>query len=428
MYRVSEVMSRVVISVTPDATVRTAVELLQDHPMHLVPVVDGDHLCGVIETLRLSLYDGEVAVDEVMEPASVVLAPDTPLSRAARLMRQAGCRQAPVLEAGQLVGFVSERELLSVWGVVNDHLTGLPAQFHFRRWISQNLAGGREITILFLDLDSFGEINKVHGHVIGDAILRQVGEVLRTVCDPDLDLPCRYGGDEFAVATTRLLSGAELLAQELRDQLSTLTVNGCSGVGVAIGVAGGRRSRPRPEAHIEATLDDLITRASTASTAAKALPERISAFSNLAPVSSAPATVAEAEEFSGFGESRPVLEGYRIGRGDDLVEVTVALRLGQRRQEEQVQTREVDLTRSIAVATARCLIGLQDHWSDVRVQDTYEFHTPQGLTCVGATISLHRPDGHNETLVGAAAVRNDLYITYIHAVLDAANRRLILPG
>jgi diguanylate cyclase (GGDEF)-like protein len=57
--------------------------------------------------------------------------------------------------------------------------------------------------LMFIDLDSFKPINDHHGHPSGSAVLRQVAEVLRDAVR-EIDIPIRYGGDEFVV----LLLGA----------------------------------------------------------------------------------------------------------------------------------------------------------------------------------------------------------------------------
>jgi len=49
-----------------------------------------------------------------------------------------------------------------------------------------------------LDIDSFKELNDAHGHLAGDHFLRRVGEVIKGSLRSH-DIPCRYGGEEFAV-------------------------------------------------------------------------------------------------------------------------------------------------------------------------------------------------------------------------------------
>lgn len=52
--------------------------------------------------------------------------------------------------------------------------------------------------LLFIDLDKFKEINDTYGHLEGDAILKGVGEVIKTKCRSG-DIAVRFGGDEFIV-------------------------------------------------------------------------------------------------------------------------------------------------------------------------------------------------------------------------------------
>jgi diguanylate cyclase len=53
-------------------------------------------------------------------------------------------------------------------------------------------------TLVLMDIDFFKKFNDTHGHQVGDEVLRQVAKVLKAQCR-DMDLPCRYGGEEFGV-------------------------------------------------------------------------------------------------------------------------------------------------------------------------------------------------------------------------------------
>jgi diguanylate cyclase (GGDEF)-like protein/PAS domain S-box-containing protein len=59
------------------------------------------------------------------------------------------------------------------------------------------------IGVLYLDLDHFKEINDVMGHLVGDELLVQVAERLKT-CVRDVDTVCRMGGDEFVILINEL--------------------------------------------------------------------------------------------------------------------------------------------------------------------------------------------------------------------------------
>ena len=85
---------------------------------------------------------------------------------------------------------------------VRDPLTGL----HNRRYFHETLAHevkrahryDRRLALLFFDLDDFKAINEEIGHLGGDSVLAEVAQRLRLVVR-GADIPCRVGGDEFAV-------------------------------------------------------------------------------------------------------------------------------------------------------------------------------------------------------------------------------------
>src|SRR5687768_6731882 len=120
---VRDVMNHNVLYVTPEATVRTAVELLRSHQSDIVPVVDSGRIVGLLEPLTLSLYDGEVGVSEIMQADPLTVHPEDTIAAVAQHMRKQRVRQAPVVAGADLVGLISDRDILSVWGNVHDDLT-----------------------------------------------------------------------------------------------------------------------------------------------------------------------------------------------------------------------------------------------------------------------------------------------------------------
>ncbi|MGW4325774.1 diguanylate cyclase domain-containing protein [Nocardia sp. NPDC004573] len=58
----------------------------------------------------------------------------------------------------------------------------------------------RGVGLLLIDLDRFKQINDGYGHAIGDEVLVELAGRLREACPPDTVI-CRYGGDEFVLAT-----------------------------------------------------------------------------------------------------------------------------------------------------------------------------------------------------------------------------------
>jgi len=84
----------------------------------------------------------------------------------------------------------------------NDPLTGLLKRTVFEEQITTLLQAAAEedepISLAFIDIDHFLQINKVHGHVGGDEVLEGLANILNQQAGEDTVI-ARYGGDEFAL-------------------------------------------------------------------------------------------------------------------------------------------------------------------------------------------------------------------------------------
>ncbi|MGV3490491.1 MAG: bifunctional diguanylate cyclase/phosphodiesterase [Devosia sp.] len=102
----------------------------------------------------------------------------------------------------------------------HDSLTGLPNRASFGERLDTAFAQARDrhtsVAVLCLDLDRFKDVNDLRGHAAGDALLRRVGNVLRSVVD-GIGYPARLGGDEFAVVLASVDSVQA--ANQVADQL-----------------------------------------------------------------------------------------------------------------------------------------------------------------------------------------------------------------
>jgi diguanylate cyclase (GGDEF)-like protein len=75
---------------------------------------------------------------------------------------------------------------------------------------------GRNLALLFCDVDRFKEVNDTLGHTVGDAVLREFGEIMRRGIRGN-DLVGRWGGEEFLIISPESdLPGACSLAERLR--------------------------------------------------------------------------------------------------------------------------------------------------------------------------------------------------------------------
>lgn len=105
-----------------------------------------------------------------------------------------------------------------------DALTQLPNRRLLHDRLSRAMAASKRNNcygaVMFLDLDNFKPINDTHGHGVGDALLIEAANRLKT-CIRDIDTVARFGGDEFVVTLSDLnadefeaASQAEIVAEK----------------------------------------------------------------------------------------------------------------------------------------------------------------------------------------------------------------------
>ena len=145
---------------------------------------------------------------------------------------------------------------------VRDSLTGLYNRSYFLAQFGaladRSGVKGLGVGLLMLDIDHFKRINDHHGHDVGDAVLREVANVLRQATRSD-DLVARYGGEEFVIALpVAAPDGATERAERLRTSLAARRML-AAGVPVqvtaSVGVAFTAADRPRSVAALLATAD-----------------------------------------------------------------------------------------------------------------------------------------------------------------------------
>jgi len=114
---------------------------------------------------------------------------------------------------------------------------------------------GKELAVLFLDIDRFKLVNDRYGHLVGSNVLRQLSRVLQD-CSRQVDTLARYGGDEFTLLLVD--SDAEegmAIAERIRRTVAETYFEGGGTVPIRITVSIGLAAYPRDAEGRDALLD-----------------------------------------------------------------------------------------------------------------------------------------------------------------------------
>jgi len=126
-----------------------------------------------------------------------------------------------------------------------DSLTGLYNYREFRGLLSQMIDQAKEsdgtVSLIYIDLDYFRQVNNRYGHQVGDEVLREIAAVIRKSCR-EKDIVCRPGGDEFSVILPGVSKErARRIAERIKDNIAKSTFTVAESlenlVGASVGVA-----------------------------------------------------------------------------------------------------------------------------------------------------------------------------------------------
>lgn len=253
----------------------------------MMPRMDGLELCQALRCMQsgrelffllltgrdtedqiVAAYDA--GVDEyVTKPfnSRILLARLRAGQRIIELKKEVNGERLVVQEQVQQLGILNRR-LQSA--ALTDPLTGLPN----RRYIWDRLAEEWQsseavdspLTAMMVDIDAFKKINDVHGHEVGDIVLKQVAEVLRNNARKGEDV-ARIGGEEFLVlCPNTTLSQAAIGAERLRAAVEAHVVKSPAFTGsvtVSLGVAERTEDMSGTDALLKAA-DDAVYAAKSA--------------------------------------------------------------------------------------------------------------------------------------------------------------------
>ncbi len=415
MRTIAHLVKPVRVWVNPNHTVETALILLRGHGLSGLPVIEGTEIRGVVEAQQLLGAHLDQPVQSIMQTEILVLTPDTPLKTAAEWFVQHRQTVLPVAQEGQLIGLLSVFDLLPEIGRSYDPMTGLPWSDWLREWSIEQLSAGREITILFFDLDNFGMFNKRYGHLVGDEVLRRVAQVMLEETDPETEVVCRWGGDEFAIATLRRREEAGLLAHHISRQVATLQLPEVDApITVSYGYQGGKRTREREQVHYAATVDNLINLASQECLLMKGAQGRAQGAQLALPMQAMVETRPP--------ERRVRIQSVSYEREGRRARARVYLQVNGAPLSGTAEG-EANLPRLVAEATLDALRHILPTTLAITLINLTETEVDAGRTVISAVL-LWESEEMRQELVGSAFLREDAPRSVTAAVLDALNRPL----
>jgi diguanylate cyclase (GGDEF)-like protein len=185
-----------------------------------VPLPNDEHL--LVQWAQVQTETGQT---HIVETITDITAIKRQQAEAEGLVKKLSNTNRDLMQANQLLRDQS----------IRDSLTGLYNHSHFQETLvhlcALALRSMRPLSLLFMDLDNFKQINDVYGHTMGDQVLRELGWLLDSQQAPGRgmarasDFAARYGGEEFAlVLPDTSMDGALSAAERLRLRVTTLTM------------------------------------------------------------------------------------------------------------------------------------------------------------------------------------------------------------
>ena len=139
--KVTEIMSQPVITVTPETGIKEAAELLVEHGISALPVVDSTgRLVGIVSEADLISIEARPdprsqatpleptagstprSIAEIMTRDVVVVSAQSEVAQAARAMLDSDVKRVPIMSGRRLVGIVSRRDLVKVIARTDEHI------------------------------------------------------------------------------------------------------------------------------------------------------------------------------------------------------------------------------------------------------------------------------------------------------------------
>jgi diguanylate cyclase (GGDEF)-like protein len=128
---------------------------------------------------------------------------------------------------------------------IEDSLTGLYNSRHFFEQLNKEIKRSdrylHPISLIFIDIDNFKDVNDTYGHIVGDKILALIAKRIKA-CLRSNDSAYRFAGDEFTIILPETTAGeakivADRILAKLTDESFLINEKEISGITPSIGIA-----------------------------------------------------------------------------------------------------------------------------------------------------------------------------------------------
>ncbi|MFB8378140.1 GGDEF domain-containing protein [Paenibacillus taichungensis] len=119
---------------------------------------------------------------------------------------------------------------------ITDGLTKLYYKTYFKSRVQEAMSGSVQPAVIFADIDDFKKLNDTEGHLVGDKILRLVGDIWNEICSNDIGIAARYGGEETVALITSPQVDPRNIAERFRARVEEESKS-IQPVTVSVGIA-----------------------------------------------------------------------------------------------------------------------------------------------------------------------------------------------
>lgn len=166
-----------------------------------------------------------------------------------------------------IIGYISRTDINIELGRHIDLLTGLYKNEYLFYNMYKKIKSGQSASLIFIDIDKFGYIDKEYGHIYGDIVLRNIADILKESISEDMFLS-RYAGDEFVILNSYDIDSCNKLASKLSENIKNSKLPNQIEISASIGIAT-YDCIDRYKNSIMNIIKSLVNTASLASTIAK---------------------------------------------------------------------------------------------------------------------------------------------------------------